>query len=141
MWCSQQCWGSGRFLIGSDLRVRSKFSFLIIRPHFLLLLVLLLLLLVLSYCFSAFTTTPTPTPPFSEFAGFILQNVNFSQKYLFNLLDLLLVILLFMVGSGKCDRIRNTGSQYYQMLKNIKTIALALGIAKIFYIFKIKFWF
>ena len=83
-----QCCGSGRLLTGSgsDLRVRlrirllnnkkgiilnSQFFFLIIRPpsrpHFLLLLVLLLLLL-------------------------LLVLVNVSQKYLFNLLDLLFVI-------------------------------------------------
>ena len=60
---------------------------------------------LLYYYFASYSTTPTPpcpprphpcppcppTPPFSEFSGFILKNVNFSQKYL-NLLDLLLVI-------------------------------------------------
>ena len=81
-----------------------------------------LLLLVLYYCFSAFTSwvlLPTPArstrhhprppiPPFSEFAGFIFKNVYFSQipTYLFNLLDLLFHFRLFMVGSGKFERIR-----------------------------------
>ena len=81
--------------------------------------------LSLNNCFSSFITTscpttptpvtphcppprppppphPSPPTPFSEFAGFILINVNFSPKYLFNLLDLFLVILLvlLMVRSG-----------------------------------------
>ena len=67
--------------------LNSKFFVLIIRPpsrpHFLLLLVLLLLLL--------------------------LVLVNFSQKYLVNLLDLLLG---WIREKGRI-RIRNTGSKYY----------------------------
>ena len=77
---------------------RPLLPLLVLFVLFVLLVILpprsLLLRLVLYYCFSAVTTTsrPTnPTPPISEFAGFIFLNVNFSQKYLFNLLDLFLV--------------------------------------------------
>ena len=92
----------------------------------------LLLLLVLYYCFSSFTTasrptfpppatTPPPPPrppthPFSEYAGFIFKNLNFSQKYL-TLLDLLYFLLYDFFAPDIADSLIQFCCQVHQLLK------------------------